>query len=82
MGENDLRLAKLIKLATDDGMFECADHVKIGTRYLVDMDTKKKLVFFNNKHRATHMKEMIDTVENGAHYSSLPTEMLDIEKGD
>ena len=44
MKETDLKTVKLIKLATDDGMFECADHVKIGATYLIDMSTKKKAV--------------------------------------
>lgn len=71
-----IRKAKLIKLKTDDGLFEMFSHIELGKEYFVNLDTQKTRIGYSALHKKNWEREMIRTVDGGL----LPTELLEIEK--
>ncbi len=68
--------AKLIKLHTDDHLFEVMDVVPLGKEYVVDLDSRKTVEGYNIPNQKFWKREIILT-EDGSYF---PTEMLKIEE--
>lgn len=56
--------ARLIALATADGMIEFEDGVPLGRIYRVDLQTRQPVTLYNLDRRCSHRKEMV-RAENG-----------------
>lgn len=69
--------ATLTKRATEDGLFETYDHVELGKRYVIDLDSRQEITFFNTEQRVEHTKEIV-MCWDGEQWAPFPTEMLDI----
>lgn len=69
-----LVMVRLKKSKTDDGFCEMHEHVKVGTEYLVDLDTLHDLNLWHIKTNTKHVKQVVQ-VNNGRW---LPMELLEV----
>jgi hypothetical protein len=69
--------ATLRKRSTDDDLFNVLDHIELGKRYVIDLDSRMEVTFFNTEHRVHHVKEIV-MCWDGQQWAPFPTEMLDI----
>ena len=69
-------IATLIKLQTDDGLFEIWESVSLGKRYLVDLNSIEITDGYNFIQNVPWRKEIIHTTEG----EWFPTEMLEFER--
>lgn len=65
--------ATLIKLSSDDGLFEVLDEVPLGKKYRVDLDTVEIARGFNTDEMREWKREIIFTDDD----QWFPTELLD-----
>lgn len=66
-------VATLVKRMSEDGLVEARDGVPLGKRYLVDLDSRRRVRMFNVVRRAFHDKEIVNEVGSNAW---LPLELL------
>ena len=71
----NIKKAKVIRLSTQDGLFEFADHISIGMEYDIDTDKQEDMKFYNTEHDVYHDKLMVYDILGGY----LPVECLKIE---
>lgn len=57
--------ARVIKLATDDGLLKLTDDVTIGQVYVVDISTRATTVLLNKDKQQLHEKEIMQCAEDG-----------------
>ena len=72
----DIRRAKLVKRATEDGLFELHGHLKIGIEYEVDISTIQMANGYNTVMDMNWIKEIIYMTDG----QWMPTELLEWEK--
>lgn len=73
-----LVMVRLKKSKTDDGFCEMHEDVKIGTEYLVDLDTLHDLDLLHIKTGTKHVKQVV-SADNGRW---LPMELLEVVNED
>ena len=71
--------AKLIKRVTDDGMIEVEDHVELGRKYIVNLDSRRTESGFNTIQEKHWTREVIDVIDVDGDYW-WPTELLEIDE--
>lgn len=77
-----LAWARLTKFKTADSMVDFRMVIPASKLYLIDLDTQHTVTLWNVTYNREHTKEIVFAVENGKHVGWLPTECLEIEKGD
>jgi len=68
--------ATLVKLMTDDGLFEMWENVSFGKKYYIDLDSIEIAEGYNESHNVFWKKEIVYTIDG----EWLPTEMLNFER--
>lgn len=72
--------ATLIKMETEDGLFEMWEHVPIGRVYIIDATTIRMAHGYNSIKKKHWYKEIVDITELNRCTGFMPTELLNIEE--
>jgi hypothetical protein len=68
--------ARLVKKATDDGLYEFTDDIPLGRLYDVDLVHARRVALFNLEKRVEHEKVLVKDLERPGW---LPLECLAVE---
>lgn len=72
-------LAKLIKIKSDDGLFEIKDDSTLGKEYFVDLKSIRVVKGFNTTQKVEWEKEIVNLIDENGSCGWMPTELLEIE---
>lgn len=57
--------AKVVRLATADGLVACGEHVKVGDVFFVDLNTAHDVGLINVDQKVPHVKRVVQEVVQG-----------------